>query len=352
MDVDVRSKIWLVALLMLGGGCHNLPNPSIELLESELRWMEDQLYTLDYQLDQQSRQLDSCRRNNTALKNQLHDLQNGQGELSFGQARSEEPTPTISTPTENRSTNPSSPPTVAAPDVDEFEDDLQIPDVDLGPDADLEWSPEPRSLQTDPREDAETPNSARLPQVRRITLNKRLTGVYHFDNPPGDEGLMVVIEPQDASGNYVPLPGDLSIRIIDANSPNAATPIAQWVYFAEETVPFIKETLMGKGIHLQLPWPNGPPNALQLRILVTYKAPSTDTLTAHRKVRGDSIAQNPNQRPTRPLSLGGRVPSLHGPSGLSQFFPRVLRTPYRQNPTRRTTYQSARPRRNMPPTWQ
>jgi len=53
MDVDVRCKVWIIVLLLVAGsGCKSQPNPSIELLESELRWMEDQLYAMDYELSQ------------------------------------------------------------------------------------------------------------------------------------------------------------------------------------------------------------------------------------------------------------------------------------------------------------
>ena len=72
MDVEVRCKVWIVALLLVAGsGCKSQPNPSIELLESELRWMEDQLYAMDYELAERCAQLDSCRRDNSSLRHQV-----------------------------------------------------------------------------------------------------------------------------------------------------------------------------------------------------------------------------------------------------------------------------------------
>ena len=53
------------------------PDPTVELLESELRWMEDNLYQLDAQLEASKRQLDSTRRENAALRLELAEQPRG-----------------------------------------------------------------------------------------------------------------------------------------------------------------------------------------------------------------------------------------------------------------------------------
>ena len=58
------------------------PDPSVELLESELRWMEDNLYRIDNQLETCLRQLESTRRNNAALR---LELANSQRAVPMGQ---------------------------------------------------------------------------------------------------------------------------------------------------------------------------------------------------------------------------------------------------------------------------
>ena len=49
MDVYVRHALIAIALFLVASGCRGTDS-SIELLESELRWMEDQIYTMDREL--------------------------------------------------------------------------------------------------------------------------------------------------------------------------------------------------------------------------------------------------------------------------------------------------------------
>ncbi len=71
MEAYVRPWLLAVILTCLAPlGCRG-PDPSIELLESELRCMEDQLYEMDRQLGIYGAQLESCRRYNASLRLQL-----------------------------------------------------------------------------------------------------------------------------------------------------------------------------------------------------------------------------------------------------------------------------------------
>ena len=64
-------RCWLTLVLVLATlGCRHA-SQDIELLESELRWLEDQVYLLDEQLQLRTAELESSRRSNLALKNLL-----------------------------------------------------------------------------------------------------------------------------------------------------------------------------------------------------------------------------------------------------------------------------------------
>ena len=78
MDVSVRQLLLLLSFCAVVCGCRG-PDPSIELLESELRWMEDQLYMLDDQLGQTCAQLEACRRENLSLQLDLEKSRLRQG---------------------------------------------------------------------------------------------------------------------------------------------------------------------------------------------------------------------------------------------------------------------------------
>ena len=78
MDVFERHRRLLLIAVITFAGCQTT-DPSVELLESELRWMEDQLYSLDRQLDRTCMQLASAKNSNRALQRELAGLKNAAG---------------------------------------------------------------------------------------------------------------------------------------------------------------------------------------------------------------------------------------------------------------------------------
>ena len=236
MDVYVRHALIAIALFLVASGCRGTDS-SIELLESELRWMEDQIYTMDRELAHAQAKLDSAQRYNESLKKELvKATKNGTSQ--------------------NRPTPADSQPSRGSDLYDES--DLVIPEIDLGtneeePDIDtgdateesLEELPsntpaestestegfqvpddsEILPSQPAPSDDATTPSEdvdfkleeftrgeggevrSQDIRVERIVLNSRLSGGYNFDGKPGDDGLLLVIEPQNMAGQYLPLPG-------------------------------------------------------------------------------------------------------------------------------------------------
>jgi hypothetical protein len=295
MDAYVRYSfsVSIVALVCCAPiGCRG-PDPSIELLESELRWMEDQLYEMDHQLNIHCAQLDSARRANASLRRQVHDLERQQL--------------TPSTPSSNRAA-PSSGrrPTPATPPPAFEEPDLTIPEIDYGP---SQSTPSLKSDGESPPEPTEGPSPESAPPpdfsdpppslddvttrdqvdvgVSRIVLNSRLTGGFDFDGLPGDDGLLVVIEPQNAAGQYLPLPGDISIDVVDPSRSGIGGRVASWEFDAAETTPLLKKTLLGRGIHLELPWPDRAPKASRLKVQVSYRSIEGQSHRAEREIRLD-----------------------------------------------------------------
>jgi hypothetical protein len=228
MDVSVRHLSRLFVAVMLLAGCQ-APNPSIELLESELRWMEDQLYALDRQLDQTCLQLASAQNSNRALQRELSRMQRSTS-------------PPAAAPSAREASPPSDrlvPPGVEVPEELD-EEDLEVPRIELGPTDEVPSSPEalePPANDAPPRLDEDlrdlndlSSGASADAQVARIALNSHLTGGYDFDGQPGDEGLLVVVEPQDEAGQYVPLPGDLAIEVRDPQQAGAAAHVARWEF--------------------------------------------------------------------------------------------------------------------------
>lgn len=290
MEAIPPKVVIVIVLLGFVLGCQTV-DPSMELLESELRAQEDQIYYLDRQVDRLCAQLASCRKNNQSLRQQLNEKQPSDARPSSS------PSPATARPnaaTGERPTAPatepnSRPPASATPPPSSIDpDDLEIPEIDLGPDAEGVDEANPGSPGLDAAESLD--DQAVNAQVTRIVLNSRLTGGYDEDGQPGDEAIMVVIEPQNSAGQYVALPGDLSVIVVDPQSPAPMRELARWEFDASETVPWLKKTLLGRGIHLQLPWPNQPPSSERLQLYVRYRTAAGEELLAQREVRVDLVA--------------------------------------------------------------
>lgn len=262
--MSVRHLILAVFCVYVAAGCRS-NDPSVELLETEMRWLEDHLYLLDDQLEQKCAQVASCRRENTALRRELN------RQLPANSA----------TPRRAAAST-------GASDADVESGELTPPNINLG-EPSGQGAVLPRSIyqpvasradaQVTPNEDA----AAQLdPRVTRIELNSRLTGGYDFDGKPGHEGLLIVLEPQNESGNYVPLAAPTSIEVIDPGLSGPESRVARWDFTSEESSQHLRTSLLGKGIHLELPWPNQAPQNERLRVAARYVTPDGRALRAER----------------------------------------------------------------------
>ncbi len=296
MDAYVRHSLLMAVLFSLAAaGCRG-PDPSIELLESELRWMEDEFYDMDRQLGLHCAQLQSCRQNNAALRQQIAQLERGSASPESGQPQLADPG------TDRRSVAPAPTPTYEEPD-------LTIPEIEYGPPSDeadseldekdsLDSATPPRETRVPARDDV-TQHVPEDVNVSRIVLNSRLTGGIDLDGQPGDDGLLVVIEPQNAAGDYLAMPGDVSIDVIDPSQSGINGRIARWDFDATETTTRMKETLLGQGIHLKLPWPDDRPASARLKVLVRYCSIAGQAHQVEREIRLNRPAR---QLPTPPIA--------------------------------------------------
>ena len=101
----------------------------------------------------------------------------------------------------------------------------------------------------------------------------------------------------------------LKSEVRDPNTGGFAGRIAKWRFSSAEVSDHLKKTPLGKGIHLQLPWPNASPQQEQLRLSVAYRTPDGRTLKAERPIKvrppvtevvlRDHIPALPEWSPTR-----------------------------------------------------
>jgi hypothetical protein len=311
------------------------------MMENELRWVEDQYYQLENCLQEKCKELESCRLENQALRQQLAGNGTTTTRTRAGSRVDRQPVQSPR-PSSRRPQNgdedspPITPPTVEGvpdlgsrlpsvlnkPEVDGEESDGPIaPDPDADYPATEQPAPEPFDL---PGLDAlDGSQSQRAPlydaNVTHVVLNRQLTGGYDFDGHAGDEGILIVAEPRNSSGQFVPLAGGLDVTLRDPSAKPGAEEIAKWHLDAKQAQAKVKKSLLGRGVHLELPWPGAPPENEELVLQVSYTTVDGRTLRVERDVRID---------PPRQLSARW-TPALTEPGAADDFArPQIIHEPY------------------------
>lgn len=103
-----------------------------------------------------------------------------------------------------------------------------------------------------------------------LRINTLLTGGLDEDGRPGDELLSVVLEPFDADGGTLKLPGDLTIEISDPAADEAES-IGEWTYSAADVRSAWHAGFIVTGFKFRLPLPS----ALRHETLVVHARLST-----------------------------------------------------------------------------
>jgi hypothetical protein len=216
---------YFVAAVLLGiaaAGCRT--NISQDLLEQELRMQEDKIYELQGLVDEYEARLDSCARENQSLLKETVENPSPRSESrrkkagDHGLALPEVEVPGGAVPPYE------GPPVISPPDPD-------VPEGESAP----ESEPAPPYNMRLPNSSATPGDRSQLPEfempadeelpagdktasddtVTQITLNRKLTGGHNADGQPGDDGLMVVVEPLDAKGDLLEIPGEVSVVVLD-----------------------------------------------------------------------------------------------------------------------------------------
>jgi hypothetical protein len=148
--------------------------------------------------------------------------------------------------------------------------------------------------------------------ITQITLNRKLTGGHNVDGHPGDEGVMVVVEPLNAAGDLVEVPGPVAIVVLDPAIDGDAARIARWDFTSQEAASHIKRTPLGDGLHFDLRWPHSPPVHRVLNLYVRYTTADGRRLQVEKQIEVDPPhGEEPADRVTK---NGGTGPKVSDPS--------------------------------------
>jgi hypothetical protein len=129
---------------------------------------------------------------------------------------------------------------------------------------------------------------AQVTSVRRIVLGRQ-TGGYDDDRRPGDEALLVVVEPRDEQDQRIKAPGAVHIDALEVSNEGLKTPLSSWEVPPEQLRRSWREGLFGTGYFVILPW-KAWPTCPQLRVVVRFTLADGRAFEADKDVKVHLVA--------------------------------------------------------------
>jgi hypothetical protein len=120
--------------------------------------------------------------------------------------------------------------------------------------------------------------------VGQLVLNRMLTGGFSTEGRSGDSGVLVVLEPRDAKGRRLEAPADVSVVLIDPSKTGPEAKLARWDFPAAETAKLFRGNGIARGMYVECPWPDRPPENNRLHLFVRYTTRDGRKLEADQSV--------------------------------------------------------------------
>lgn len=133
-------------------------------------------------------------------------------------------------------------------------------------------SKDPNGLELEPGFATISPavEEIRDQRIVELAFHPTLSRAANFDDETDDDGLYLVLQPKNASGQVVTITADLSVVVLDPSREGREARIGRRDYSAEEVRAKMIKHGTRQGIHLTMPW-NGPdPGADRVIVFVRY----------------------------------------------------------------------------------
>lgn len=274
-SVPIKNTNWLRQLLIVLAlcipitGCRSDPKVQsyIEMLNAERRTLEDQLYELEYDYERKVRELEEAK----------EQLRSG-GNSETPSSRRSEPPLQIEIPESVDEDSLLSPPIVSPGEPEAAPSELPAPTTSIRSNR--------GSNMTQPVRLGPTALEPDDPRITHIHIDPLHTGGSEFDQQPGDDGLLVVIEPRNRNDAFVPLAGPLSVVVLDYAKREAGDEarIGRWELTARQVDRSLHNNSSQRGIYLRLPWSDVRPENSKLMVAVRYTTADGRKLEATRDV--------------------------------------------------------------------
>jgi len=112
-----------------------------------------------------------------------------------------------------------------------------------------------------------------LARINRLAINTWMTGGQNTDDSPGDDELVVLIQPRDSDNEPVKLPGTLELRLSDPAAPEDSDPLGSWKFAPDECRQRWLNSMLSRGFLFRLPWQTPPTRD---RLLLHARFDTTD----------------------------------------------------------------------------
>jgi len=268
----------LPAVLPVVVGCRTDPN--VVLLERENRMLEDQIYRLRAQLTDCREVMQARGAPCIVAPGSSRAARDGTGRMIDAASPSlekssvfvpGEPDATVETPDAAKPGTPSdAPQNRRAP--------AEVPSGEQ-----LKEAPEFRPTSTNFNSGV-VAGAAGGGRVARIALSPEMCGGYDADGKPGDEGIRLLIQPQNTQGRPIAAPGEVAVVLLDPALVGESARVARWDFSATETAARFRSDVAAAGIHLQRRWPAAPPLHGKLHLFVRYTTADGHRLEADRPI--------------------------------------------------------------------
>ena len=98
----------------------------------------------------------------------------------------------------------------------------------------------------------------------------RLSGGYDNDDRPGDDGVVVYLQPKDRAGDVLKVAGEIRIQLYDLAAPAARNLIGEYVIPIDQARELWYGKLMTLHYTVRCPWLHGPPEHPEITIQATF----------------------------------------------------------------------------------
>jgi hypothetical protein len=122
-------------------------------------------------------------------------------------------------------------------------------------------------------------------KVVEIGFHPTLCRGQNLNKEEGDDGLYLVLQPRNQSGEFVDQPADVTIVAMDPKRPEGEARIGRWTLTAEELEAALEPIGISHGFHVSIPWQADAPLGDVVQVHVRYEMKDGRRLINERRVQ-------------------------------------------------------------------